>query len=239
MINQSVTGVFPQSLKHAIVVPHLKKPSLDNTILKNFRPVSNLPFISKIIEKVIASQFKAHLADHDILDAFQSAYRSGHSTETALIRVQSDLLNAIDNQDTAILLLLDLSAAFDMINHRILLHRLHNTFGVTGQALEWFKSYLNNRSLAVQIENTRSESRTVAFEVPQGSVLGPILFTCYMTPLGQIFNRHGLQRHFYADDSQLYITFKHPTQTDQAVDSIEQCIVEIRAWMQNNFLKLN
>ena len=117
IISQSLqTGDFPSSFKEAIVTPLLKKPSLE-CIFKNYRPISNLPFISKVLEKVVATQFTDHLTEHHLLETFQSAYRQYHSTETALLRVQNDILCALDNQCTVLLLLIDLSAAFDTVDH--------------------------------------------------------------------------------------------------------------------------
>ena len=239
MINYCVTNTFPQVFKSAIVIPLLKKPSLEVSNFKNYRPVSNLPFISKVVEKVIAAQLRNHLAENNLLDQYQSAYRSKHSTETALVKVQSDVINALDKGKAAALVLLDLSAAFDTIDHQVLLHRLKNYFGIKEKALAWFESYLINRSASVLVNGEKSAPQSINIGVPQGSVLGPILFTCYTTPLGRIIQHHGLQRHFYADDTQLYISFEHPTGTKDAVDTLEKCLEDVRVWMYQNFLKLN
>ena len=239
IVNRCTTGTMPKCFKEALVRPLLKKPSLDHTVLKNYRPISNLPFLSKVIEKVVAFQLKRHLGENQLLDTLQSAYREYHSTETALVKVQSDIINAVDNNNVALLILLDLSAAFDTIDHTILLRRLQNSFGVEGQALEWFHSYLVGRTQRVSIEGATSDNQVLTYGVPQGSVLGPILFTCYTTPLGDIIQNQGLIRHFYADDSQLYVFFKPPIETHDAIVSAEQCIGEVKTWMNRNFLKLN
>ena len=239
IINACVTGTMPSCMKEAVVRPLLKKPTLDNSNFKNYRPISNLPFLSKIIEKVIAHQLKKHLGDNQLLDTLQSAYRECHSTETALLKVQSDILDAIDHNSAAVLILLDLSAAFDTIDHAILLQRLKNSFNIKGQALAWLCSYLTGRNQIVEIDGKKSSHHPLNFGVPQGSVLGPLLFTCYTTPVGEIINSHGMMRHFYADDTQLYISFKPPLETNYAIKSIEACISSIRIWMQKNYLKLN
>ena len=146
IINDSLkTGVFPSSYKSAIVTPLLKKHSLDPNDLKNYRPVSNLSFMSKLLEKVVASQLMPHLNRYNLFSNFQSAYRPGHSTETALLKVVNDLLLAMDEGKLSVLVLLDLSAAFDTIDHDILLHRLQHVFGIQGTVLSWFRSYLTKR----------------------------------------------------------------------------------------------
>ena len=127
--------------------------------MKNYRPVSNLLFVSKIVEKVVASRLNTHMAQNSILELSQSAYRKHHSTETALLRVQNDILQAIDRKKCVMLLLLHLSAAFDTIDHEILLQRLRVSGGVCGTALAWFRSYLSGRTQSVKILNTTSKPR--------------------------------------------------------------------------------
>ena len=134
----------------------LQKTGLDSDILKNYRSVSNLTFISKVIEKVVSGRLNEHLIKNSMFDPLQSAYRDKHSTETALIKVQNDILSALDAGSSAILLRLDLSAAFDTIDHDILLSRLCNVYGITGDALDWFRSYLTGRIQRVVIENAVS-----------------------------------------------------------------------------------
>jgi hypothetical protein len=129
------TYVVPTSFKRAIVRPLLKKPALEKDILKNYRPVSNLPFISKVLEKVVESCLENHLASNYLHDRVQSAYRAGHSTETALLRVHHDITCALDKNRCAVLVMLDLSAAFDVIDHTILRKRLEYSFGISGGAL--------------------------------------------------------------------------------------------------------
>ena len=240
IINASLTsGVFPSQLKDAIISPVLKKPSLDVNDLKNFRPVSNLPFLSKLIEREVSKQFLAHLEKNDINNKFQSAYRAHCSTETALTRVQNDLLMAVDKEGGAILVLLDLSAAFDTIDHSLLLEMLEKQMGIRDKALMWFHSYLTHRTQRVCINSVASGERPLRYGVPQGSVLGPVLFTAYTQALHNILQ--DIDFHLYADDTQIYLAF-NPQSKDsisKAISKIENCFRKVKAWMSSYFLKLN
>ena len=120
------------------------------------------------------------------MDPFQSAYKKYHSTETALLKVQNDILRDIDKKKVALLLLLDLSAAFDTIDHEILLKRLEKFYKVSGSALKWFRSFLTNRTQSIMINDEVSEPKFLKYGIPQGSVLGPLLFTAYMAPLKNV-----------------------------------------------------
>ena len=177
IINFSLSeGIFPSSFKQAIVHPLLKKPSLPDDDLSNFRPISNLNFISKILEKVVASRIQSHLLSNSLSSSFQSAYRMFHSTETTLLSIHNDLILAMDRGEVTSLILLDLSAAFDTVDHSILLHRLQHWFGVQGTSLDWFSSYLSSRSQAVSIQNSTSSFSNLSCGVPQGSVPWPTSF---------------------------------------------------------------
>ena len=150
VVNKSLScGVVLQCLKHALVKPLLKKTNLDPNCLSNYRPVPNLPFFSKALERIVLKQFLQHLESHSLLEPFQSAYRKCHTTETALLRVVYDLLQASDSGHVSILSLLELSAAFDTTDHGILIKRLHTTFGRSGTVLDWFTSYLSFRTQSV------------------------------------------------------------------------------------------
>ncbi len=234
-------GDLPTKLKMALIRPLLKKIGLEPELLKNYRPVSNLAFLSKLIEKIVANQFVNHLVRNNLMDSLQSAYKKGHSTETALLKVQNDILTDIDNKRVSVLVLLDLSAAFDTIDHEILLKRLNTHYGIEGNALKWFRSYLMNRSQSVIIDDDVSEPKTLKYGVPQGSVLGPLLFTAYMAPLKETIIKHGLQYHCYADDTQLYISFSPNIVEDEAktIESLEKAIEEVKHFMISNRLKLN
>ncbi len=241
IINQSLqSGHVPSALKTAIIRPLLKKPTFDPQTLANYRPISNLPFLSKVLEKVVARHLQDHLKCNNIFEKFQSGFRSAHSTETALVRVTNDLLMTADAGSPSLLVLLDLSAAFDTVDHGILLNRLHHSVGLNNTVLCWFESYLTDRSESVAMGSSRSRSHAVDCGVPQGSVLGPILFILYMLPLGKVISRLGISFHCYADDTQLYMkTDIHPSSSSTTLTTLTACLEEIREWMNQNFLQLN
>ena len=176
IVNLSIESeILPTDLKVASVKPLLKKQSLSPDQFKNFRRISNLSFLSKVVEKCVAKQLIDYLDANDLNVIYQSAYRKLHSTETALIRVYNDIAIALDQKRSVIFLLLDLSAAFDTVDHCILLSRPSHRFGIGGTALEWFRSYLSNRTQFVNVNGSTSEHHVLQFGVPQGSVLGPLL----------------------------------------------------------------
>ena len=239
LVNLSLSeGIFPSSFKQALVQPLLKKPSLSTDDLNNFRPISNLNFISKILEKVVASRIQSHLSSNSLSSSFQSAYRIFHSTETTLLKIHNDLILAMDRGEVTSLILLDLSAAFDTVDHSILLTRLQNWFGLDGLSLDWFTSYLSSRSQAVSINDSISAFSTLSCGVPQGSVLGPLLFTLYTTPLDSVISKNSLKYHLYADDTQLYISFT-PSNSALSLDTLTTTFTDILSWMNLNKLLLN
>ncbi len=210
--------------------------SLTQKNLENYRPVSLLPFIAKSLERVVFNQLSLFLAQNNILDNNQSGFRSGHSTETALLSVTEALRLARAASKSSVLILLDLSAAFDTVNHQILMSILRK-MGVSGTALLWFESYLSDRSFRVSWRGEVSKSQLLATGVPQGSVLGPLLFSIYMSSLGSVIQKHGFSYHCYADDTQLYFSFQpdDPTVTDR----IAACLSDISSWMMDHHLQLN
>ena len=180
------------------------------------------------------------------MEVHQSAYRAFHSMETAHLKVKTNVMRALENQEVAYLILLDLSAAFDTIDHITLLRRLETRFAVTGTTLNWLRSCLTNRTQSVTVgdpllEGSRSAFVLLKSGIPQGSVLGPILFTIYTAPIGDICRNNHVEFHLYADDTQIYLSFK-PSISNSKFDSIariENCINEINIWMTQNLLKLN
>ena len=218
-----MSGVFPSCFKEALVTPLLKKQSLDCNLLQNYRPVSNLTLISKTIEKVVSAQLNTYLKDNNPLEPCQSACRQGHSTETALVRVPNDVICPVGQQKAVLLVLLDLSAAFDTVNHQLLINTLQQ-LGIRGTMLHWFSTYLVGRLQRIKDNGVTSQTKLLECGVPQGSVLGPLLFTIYTASLGQLLRQLDVLYHFYADDSQLWVIFK-PPELDTAIGQMEKCIV--------------
>lgn len=238
-INASLReGRLPASQKHAVVTPLLKKVGLDADELKNYRPVSNLTFLSKLVERVVASRLVGYLNMHGLMPELQSAYRRHHSTETALLKVLSDIYSAVDRREVVLLALLDLSAAFDCVDHSILLDRLRTKFGIRDKALDWIASFLLGRSQQVSYRGRLSAVLQLLYGVPQGSVLGPLLFLLYAAELFDVIAECGFTGHSYADDTQVYISLPAADSRD-AMERFTRCIEQIRDWMTVNRLMLN
>ena len=231
-------GIFPTMFKSAAVTPLLKKPSLDPDNPANYCPISNLNNISKIIERLFLSRFYPHVTSSPNFNHLQSAYRPHHSTETALLQTFDDIFCSADRSQPTLLVSLDLSAAFDTIDHSTLLSRLSTSFGVSGAALAWLTSYLTNRTQTVRIGSVTSEPSICLSGVPQGSVLGPILLSLYISLIGQIVSDFGISHQQYADDAQLYISLKSAT-AGTSISNLETCLSTLHSWLCFNGLSLN
>ena len=239
LFNSSLaSGIVPQCFKSALVTPILKKMCLDHNDLNNYRPVSNLCFIAERLEKLVLSQVSSYLNSHNLYNTCQSAYGPGHSTETALLKVVNDLFLSLNKDNISVLALLDFSSAFDTIDHTIQVYRLHTDFGFTDTVLQWFSSYLTDRTHYVSLSNHCSDLAPVHSDVPQGSVLGPILFTMYTKPLSAIIDSHSIMHHSFADDLQLQMSAP-PDRISELLHSMQSCIGDVNACATANMLKLN
>ena len=229
---------LPLHLQECSSPPPIKKPSLDPSSPANYRPISNLSTMSKLLERLILPRIRPHITNSPNFSPLQSAYRPGLSTETALSHIFNNLSNICGNRNCAVMVGLDLSAAFDTINHRILLDTLHSDFCIDGLALSWLRSYLSNRSQYVKLGDYTSPSAALLAGVPQGSVLGPLLFTTYTSPLSDIVKNFNVSFHQYADDTSLYSDLSNHSVSEQ-LDNLRKCTDAINDWHLVNFLQLN
>ena len=193
--------------------------------------------MSKLLERLAQSRLRPHLVTSPGYSTFQSAYRPRHSTETAIIKITNDLLSSTSTGSPSVVATLDLSAAFDCVNHNKLIVRLGDDFGVGGLALDWVTSYLGNRSQYVKVGQESSKTVSVLAGVPQGSVLGPLLFTVYIAPIEQLINSFGLKYIAYADDITLYINLCGCVNT--VLHRLSGCSKAIETWLMFHDLQLN
>ena len=195
--------------------------------------IPNLTFISKILEQVVANRLNSHIFINGLTNASQSAYKQFHSTETALLKVHNDINLNIHYGKVTALTLLDLSAAFDTIDYDILITRLSTWYGIYGTALSFFTSYLSDRRQAIKIGNCILDMLLTSCGVPQGSVLGLLLFTLYTTPLSSVIQSHNLDHHLYADDTQIYVSLPTPD-TCRSLNQLRDCLQDVSRWMRNS-----
>jgi hypothetical protein len=226
-----VNGVVPKDLKLAKVVPIHKKDDTEKYL--NYRPVSILPCFSKILERLIFNRCLSFINSFNILSNKQFGFRPGHSTQMALIDIIDKIHTAVDNNETSMAIFLDLSKAFDTINHNILLYKLEY-YGIRGIALEWFKSYLSNRTQYVYYNSCKSNVKDIRSGVPQGSILGPLLFILYVNDIGTTSSL--LNFTMYADDTTLLYS-DHDLATK--IPTINNELQEVSKWFKANKLSIN
>ena len=239
LVNLSLRNGSVHGVKDSVVTPLLKNARLSTEELSNYRPVNNILYISKLIETVVALQLGDHMNINSLHVPFQSGYKSKHSCETLLLKLTNEVFNNMDTKSCSILLLLDLSAAFDTVDHVHLLSILFHEIGLRGKVFDWFTSYLIGRRQAVNIKGCKSEYKELSYGVPQGSVLGPVLFNIYVRNFISILKEAGFIVHGYADDHQIVKAFVVEFQYEAIRRSVPRCLDIIGVWMKTSFLKLN
>ena len=165
------SGIFPRSWKTAIVIPLLKKQVME-LVTSNYRPVNNLPYISKLVEKAMLEQINHHCNMHNLLLDCQLGYRENRSCKTVLLKLTNDILWSMERKNVTVMIVLNLSMAFDTVDHKVLHSNLHNNFGISVTVLEWFRNYLNHSDMTVKIGKSYGERKELTFSVPQGSCCG-------------------------------------------------------------------
>ena len=228
------TCSFPESWKTAIITPIPKVTSPSD--ISDFRPISMLPYLSKVFELLLCNNIKEYLNEFKLLDQFQSGFRRHHSTSTALTKVYFDLLESMNRSHISVLALLDFSKAFDCINHTLLAQKLRLYFKFSVYSTRLIVSYLANRWQIVKSGNKFSSPMPVLSGVPQGSVLGPLLFSLYINDLPEQlkYSRY----HMYADDVQLYISGP-PSSVNDICQNLNVDLLMISSWAKSNGLCLN
>ena len=239
LVNLSLSSLSCDGIKEAHVVPILKASNLDKNNLKNFRPVSLLSFISKLTERVVHSRINAHLAANSLDNHAQYGYKKNHSCETLLLKLIDDILVAVDQKFGVVVMIIDLSAAFDTVDHSILLNILQFKYRISGSALNWLKSFLSGRTQRVRVGNSLSDSFVVDFGVAQGSVLGPLLFNMYCFSISDVFVSCGFGCMGYADDNIGVRVFPAYASISNFTDVIPNCLRSLKQWANSHFLKLN
>ena len=241
LVNLSLSQGSMDSLKNAVLTPLIK--NLDNLLdadnLRNYRPVSNLLFLGKLIERVVCVRLDSHMDRNNLHSCKQYGYKKNHSTKMLLTKIVNDMLLACDKKIPTVLMFLDLSAAFDTVDQSKLLDILHNEIGIRGVPLQWFKSFLVGRTQKVKIGASYSSADTLDFGVAQGSILGPKLFNIYTRSFPGTIQSIAYSVEGYADDHQISKQFSPMFQVDTLGKNLNQCFQEISLWMNKHFLKLN
>ena len=238
IINQSLcTGVYPDKLKIAKVIPLFKKG--DESLIENYRPISLLSSISKVFERIVFNQLYKYLDDNNLLFDSQYGFRKHHSTELAAVELIDRIYETIDQGDIPISIFLDLSKAFDTLDHSILLNKLEY-YGVKGNASRWFSSYLTGRYQCVDMEGVRSEISYIKTGVPQGSILGTLLFILYVNDMHTISEKFTFIT--YADDNTcplVSLSFDQEHTIDSISRGIDNEMKQVTDWLAVNKLSLN
>ena len=225
-------NIFPDDMKNAVIKPLYKKEDVNN--ISNYRPISLLPVLSKVFEKSATNQLIKYLEENNLISPSQHAYRKGHGTTTCLAELLNHVHKIVDEKKLCAIVSLDLSKAFDSINHDLLLNKLQK-LNLSESALLWIKSYLSKRHQKTKFEKFVSSSSEVKSGVPQGSIIGPLLFLTFTNDLPSAFNNK-CQIMSYADDTQLVVTAEN---LSSLISKIEEVINIAQTWYSTNSMKNN
>ena len=239
LVNLSLSTSSFDGLKDAHVIPILKSLQLDSEDFKSYRPVSLLSFVSKLTERVVHKRITDYLSANNLNVPSQYGYKRHHSCESFLLKMIDDILVAVDRKLGVVVLIIDLSAAFDTVDHKLLLNILQYKFHITGTALSWLNSFLSDRTQCVKIGDCLSSSLSILFGVPQGSILGPLLFNLYCASLPDAFSSAGFDSMGYADDNLGFRIFPAFSKLSTLFSSVPSCLTSISDWTSSHFLKLN
>ena len=226
------TKTFPDILKNAVIKPIYKKE--DKNDISNYRPISILPVLSKIFERSTLNQLIEFFEEHFLISALQHAYRKNHGTVTCLFELLNEIYTLIDKKFKVAIVSLDLSKAFDSINHNLLLKKL-KSFNLNQQSIDYIQSYLSNRRQSTKLSKFTSTEQEIKSGVPQGSILGPFLFLCFVNDLPNVFNNE-TKFIAYADDTQLLV---YDNDLEKLKEKVENVIGDAQKWYENNGMKNN
>ena len=239
LVNKSLSEGTMEGIKHSEIDPLLKKHGLDSDIKKNFRPVNNLVFLSKLTERIVDKRIAKHMEENGLFTSEFFGYKKHHSPETMMLGVADEILTGFDEGKCTIMLFIDLSAAFDTIDIDRMIEILADEIGLCGTALKWCKSFLSNRTQRVKINGQYSEQLTIKYGTVQGSVLGPRFFNIYVRSQPRVFRNCGFNTTAFADDSNGRKTFAISFQYNILVNDVKNCIEQVTQWSYIQFLKIN
>ena len=237
MCNASLMqGCLPINQRHAIIMPSLRKVGRAQADVTNYRPMSNLTFISKVVERLVCHQLVSFLENHNLILIPQSAYLRSHSTESEILKIVSDVYMAADRVEVTVLGLLYLSAAFDTDDHDILIDRFQSLFGIHVVVLSWIRFFISERTQTVSYAGQQSHNSRVICKSPARNYTGAVLFLLYTSDILGIAQWHGINaQHSYTDDTQVYF---HLKSADIRVLELTSCIVWVNSCMTSNRQKL-
>ena len=239
LVNKSLAEGTMEGIKHSEIDPLLKKHCLDSDTKKNYRPVNNLVFLSKLTERIVSKRLDDHMNVNNLFTDEFFGYKKHHSTEMMMLGVADEILTGFDDNECTVMLFIDLSAAFDTIDINRMVEILGEEIGLAGEALSWCKSFLSNRTQRVKINGHYSEKLLIKYGTVQGSVLGPKFFNIYVRSQPKVFRNCGFKSTAFADDSNGRKTFVVSFQYNILVNEVKNCLEQVTTWSYMLSLKIN